>query len=338
MPMVRFDRTALATGAATMGLFTLVEMRLGIWSEPVAREWTLDRTIVEILLVGALFTGLFMAGHAAARKAGKRGRSVYAAIGALAAAPGNLLAMGGDAMAEAKDSGMLSVLIAAPLVAGAVIGFLYHRRAGYETDGDDPAALAAAAAEPAEAEGGTAGGFVETASASYYDGPLQVKTSGMAALIAAVVGGASHSLMSFSSLLGDPLPADAMPPVLRDNPGLGVVYGIIGFSIPYLVFVKATHGYLQRREKSSIRSYVLAGVFVPLMFAGAFFCLMGPFGVLFAGQFMVPSIIAMAAYYRLAGLEPLSLPDDIEVDDPRTLVAANHPRRRMRRVIVDPAG
>ena len=130
MPMVRFDRTALATGAATMGLFTLVEMRLGIWSEPVAREWTLDRTIVEILLVGALFTGLFMAGHAAARKAGKRGRSVYAAIGALAAAPGNLLAMGADAIAEATDSGMLSVLIAAPLAAGAAIGFLYHRRAG----------------------------------------------------------------------------------------------------------------------------------------------------------------------------------------------------------------
>jgi len=43
------------------------------------------------------------------------------------------------------------------------------------------------------------------------------------------------------------------------------------------------------------------------------------------------------AYHRLAGREPLSLPDDIEVSDRRALVGADHVRRHVRR-IVDTAG
>jgi hypothetical protein len=93
------------------------------------------------------------------------------------------------------------------------------------------------------------------------------------------------------------------------------------------------HGYLQRRAKHELKSYALAGIVVPLGFALAFTALMGPFGVIFVLPWVLPSIAAMVAYHRIAGFEPLDLPDDIEVRDPRAMIPADHVRRRVRRVV-----
>ena len=60
---------------------------------------------------------------------------------------------------------------------------------------------------------------------------------------------------------------------------------------------------------------------------------MGPFGVMVVLPWVLPSVVAMVSYYRLAGFEPLALPSDIEVSDPRTMLAADHVRRRVRRVV-----
>jgi hypothetical protein len=60
---------------------------------------------------------------------------------------------------------------------------------------------------------------------------------------------------------------------------------------------------------------------------------------LVTGIFLVAAPFAaasLALYRRLAGLEPVGLPDDVLVRDPRALVAADHPARRYHRVIVKP--
>jgi hypothetical protein len=129
------------------------------------------------------------------------------------------------------------------------------------------------------------------------------------------------------------LPADAMPPLSRANPILFAIYGIIGVSVLFYIFISRSHSFLQRRGKDSLKSYALAGVVVPLGFALALLALMGPFGPLIVLPWILPSVLAMATYHRIAGFEPLDLPDDIEVSDPRTMLPADHVRRRVRRVV-----
>jgi hypothetical protein len=102
-------------------------------------------------------------------------------------------------------------------------------------------------------------------------------------------------------------------------------------AIPFYIFVRRSHAFLQKRGKSEIKSYVLAGVFVPLGFAVAYIALLGPLGFLFVLPWVLPSIVTMITYHRIAGLEPLDLPDDIEVRDPRAMLPADHVRRRVRR-------
>jgi hypothetical protein len=55
--------------------------------------------------------------------------------------------------------------------------------------------------------------------------------------------------------------------------------------------------------------------------------------VVMMAAYAIPTAIAMLFYRYLAGLEPKALPEDVEVRDRRTLVGANHPRRRYSRIV-----
>jgi hypothetical protein len=55
-------------------------------------------------------------------------------------------------------------------------------------------------------------------------------------------------------------------------------------------------------------------------------------GLLITMRLVLPLAVAMFAYRRLAGLEPAGLPEDIEVDDRRALIGADHVRRKYSRV------
>lgn len=169
--------------------------------------------------------------------------------------------------------------------------------------------------------------------AAYYDGPLQVRTSEMAGIVAALAGGALYVVIHLFLIGGDGLPPGIAPPSFRNNPILFALYGIAGCGVLFYIFVHRAHAFLQRRGKADLKSYVLAGVFVPAGFALAFIGLMGPLGFIFVLPWLFPSVAAMATYHRLAGMEPLDLPDDIEVRDARTLLPADHVRRRTRRFV-----
>jgi hypothetical protein len=109
--------------------------------------------------------------------------------------------------------------------------------------------------------------------------------------------------------------------------------GIFVMTLPFYIFVRKAHAFLQARGKSELKSYLKAGLFVPGLFFLGFFALLGPFAIMFVLPWILPSMIAIGVYHRLAGFEPLSLPGDIEVSDRRTLIGADHPRRQMRRIV-----
>lgn len=221
------------------------------------------------------------------------------------------------------------------MVIGAIAGFLYRRRAGFETQDDNPEALNQAAETrsiPQESPLHVSS-VIATATTEYYSGPLQIRASFMAALIAALVGSSVHTLTSMTGLILDPLPAGAYPPSFR-SPGGAAVLGIVGIAIPYLIFVLIARGGLARARKTSMTAFVVTGLVTPLVFGFMFAVIgMGAMGFMFTAQFIIPSAAAMAAYRSLAGLEPLALPEDIEVTDRRTLVSEDHVRRKVARII-----
>ena len=135
------------------------------------------------------------------------------------------------------------------------------------------------------------------------------------------------------SLTDGVLPPEALPPLFHANPAMMALVAIAFYTLPFLLFVNRAHSFLQARGKDQMLSYALAGVAVPLGFSLMLLALMGPFGVMVVLPWVLPSVVAMTVYHRLAGFEPLALPQDIEVRDRRTMLPADHVRRRVRRAV-----
>ena len=330
MPLVRTDRPALLVGAVVMALFTLEVVRTGLVMT-ARTSGSLDAWVLMALATGALYALLFLVGHDRIRARGMRSRGVYAAVGAAAAVPPFLVAVGWTALAGAGRSGMLSALLVCPLVLGALLGFLYHRRAGYEVEGDDPAALAAMAAG-----GGGDGALLAAAEATYFDGPLVVRNSLGANALASLLGGVTFVLAVTFGQANDLAASPVGQFMAANGPGKTLLQGAIGLALPIGLLLRLTQAWLRARGLSSMRDYALAGIVGPLVFS-ILIALTGMswFALAYLVQLLAPSLVAMLAYRSLAGLEPAPLPDDIEVTDRRTLVGADHVRRRMARIIVD---
>ena len=329
--MIRTDRAALVTGGVLIGLYVMIAAHLFARSDGAA-AWTFDHMAVVALAAGIVHAVLFAAGHQVLRRQGWRSRAAYVALGAACACMAFLAGVGLDPFREAAAEGTVILTVLRPAVAGMIAGFLYRRRAGFDREGDDPHALASAAVEEANGSG-TA--VTTTATAAYYDGPVQVRSSPVSALIAALFGAALHVLAVMTGLMADALPADAYPPTFS-LPGRAAALGIVGLGIPYVLFVLAANRMLAAAGRTSRRAYAVVGGVTPLVF-GLMLCVvgLGPLGFIMTGQFILPSIVAMLTYRSLAGLEPKDLPDDLEVRDPRTLVGADHVRRRSHRIIMD---
>lgn len=316
-----------------MALFVMLQWYTNVWTTKAIRDVTLDRIVIPLIGFALLNVAVMLAGDRLARKFGRADRVTYCALGAIAGSAVHAVALAPAAYTTAAENGAISLLIAVPALLGAAMGFLLHRSLGFAVDGDEPEVLADAVAS--HPDGVPA--FARTEGAEYYSGPLQVRDSSMAALIAAVIGSTLYMFMQalaesqshFLSGIVSPEAFGSMPTMFLS--------GIFAFILPFYIFVRKAHAFLQVRGKAELQSYVKAGLVVPGLFFLGFLALLGPFALLFVLPWILPSMAAMGVYHRLAGMEPLSLPDDIEVSDLRTLISANHPRRQMRR-IVDPQG
>lgn len=318
------------TQSLAVGLFVFLEWQTNIWTTKLVRAETLDRLLLPLIGFALVNFLVLVAGDRLARKLGRSDRGTYVAIGALASSAAHAVALAPAAYTTAAANGAVSLLIAVPALLGAAMGFLLHRSLGFSIEGDEPEALAAGIGEKTDTPPAYA---AATASAEYYSGPLQVRDSSMAALIAAVIGSALYMLTQALAESQDHFLAGMVSPKAFGSMPTMFLSGIFAFILPFYIFVRKAHAFLQARGKSELKSYILAGVVVPGLFFLAFLALLGPFALLFVLPWILPSMVAIGVYHRLAGMEPLSLPDDIEVRDRRTLIAADHPRRQMRRVV-----
>ena len=312
-----------------VGLFTFLEWQTNVWTTKAVRPETLDRLILPLIGFALVNFAVLIAGDRVARRLGRSDRPTYVVIGALAASAAHVVALAPAGYATALERGALSLLIGVPALLGAAMGFLLHRSLGFTTEGDEPEALATSVGKTKDA----APAYAATAGAEYYNGPLQVRDSSMAALIAAMIGSTLYMFMQALAESQDHFLAGMVSPKAFGSMPTMFLSGIFVFTLPFYIFVRKAHSFLQARGKAELKSYALAGLVVPGLFFLGFLALLGPFALLFVLPWILPSIAAMATYHRLAGMEPLSLPDDIEVSDRRTLIAADHPRRQMRRIV-----
>ena len=329
MMTLRFAWKPLLVQSQIIGLLVLAQFQTSMWTTHAVQRMTLDRMFLYFLLFAAVNFAVVTAGDQLARRMGWWKRTAYLLIGAGGASAAHGVALAPGGYIEAWRNGVILLILAIPLLLGAATGFLMHRSLGYLTKGDDPQALAAEVDDEAQ----SASAVHDIGAASYYDGPLQVRTSAMAAWVAAFIASSLYSLTVMFSLTDGVLPAEAMPPLYHENPALMALVGIGFYSLFFYLFVRKAHGFLQARGKDRMRAYALAGVVVPMGFALTLLALMGPFAIMVVLPWVLPSVLAMAVYHRLAGFEPLALPVDIEVSDPRTMLAADHVRRRVRRVV-----
>lgn len=326
-PLVRLRLGAIAAGGLLVGLMALAENRIGLLADPIARDWTLDRMTLQIILTALIHGGIFTLGAALARIAGRRHLALYVGLGAVATISAFLLSINPDALALARTNGTLTPALGVPLLIGALIGFGYRRHAGFEADGDDPAALTAA----------TMGddGLIRTSGATYYRGPLDVRTALLPLVAATLTGAGLHAalLVAMVDLLS--WSGDDFLHGVRFAPGDGMLAGILLLTLPYALFVRGAHAALKAGGRTGTLVYALAGLLTPLaigmLLSLAGFGVVGP---MLGFQFVLPSALAMIVYRSLAGLEPRTLPADVEVADPRALVGADHPRRQAARVIL----
>ena len=313
-----------------IALVVFLQWQTNIWTTKLVRVATFDSTALPI--AGFALVNLVMAiiGDRFAREHGRSDRAAYMTIGAVAASVTHLIALAPAAYLTAADDGVITGLIAIPAVLGAAGGYLLHRTLGYVADGDEPDALLAVLDD---AKGAVSQAFAKTEGAEYYSGPLQVRDSSMAALIAAIVGSALFIFTQAVAEIYSPFLSGMVSPKAFGSPATFFLAGIVSLTLPFFIFIKKAHGFLQARGKAELRSYVKAGLFVPGLFCLGLLALMGPFAVMVVLPWILPSMAAIAVYHRLAGFEPLALPEDIEVRDRRTLIAGDHPRRLTRRVV-----
>jgi hypothetical protein len=284
MPDIRFDRSAIARTSLFVGISTLVTVLARVRVRDL-QSWTLDDLLFRVVLVAVGFAVLFVLGVKQLRQRHIRSSSAYAGLGVLANVPPFLLANGWGLVADAARDGVLSLVLCLPVLIGGVSGYLYHRSAGYEIDGDDVDALAASV-EPF-ALGSTAGqvdgqpsarsqgvssaplfgtkaaapAYVATGTAEYYDGPLQVRNSTGARIVAALCGAALQVFLQAMGMLGD----NFHLPVREEfnNPALLVGMGILGGTVLFSAFIKLVTGMLRKFDKTSLGSFAVAGLLTP---------------------------------------------------------------------------
>jgi len=325
------------SGAAGFGLLLWAVSQSN--GEKAVAVWTLDLAVLTLLLGGAAFGSLFGGGHFALRWAQVSASWSYGLAGALSGLIA-FLGLGGVRSLElAQEVGTLSLALGLPALFGAVLGIIYHRRAGSDDeDADRPARIEAALARlapPLAADGVPASattalpGLIAADGRQYYSGPLRVRTSLLLLFASGAAVGALFALLilvigfSTNLIIAAERWAGSQGMLLRQGVGISIML-ITFLGVTLFLPNVIAHKVAQKFRIVSTGGYCMVG------FASCFAIglLLPPF--LFLAP---PTAVSMVIYRRWVGLEPEALPPDVHVSDERALVGADHPARRYHKVI-----
>ena len=330
---VQTKTIGLLTTSTFAGLFVMLAFVQSAKAENYA--WTPDVFILRCLMPAIIYGAVFIAGHMALRHFRYTQVATYCGLGAIAFNASFYGSFGPEVIAKAGSDGVALIVGAAVFAFGSLLGFSYRRTAGVDVAGDDPAELANMLASTDAAD--TA--HVTTQEAEYYDGPLQVKTSSHAVILASLAGGGAFSFVNsmlfvaVEILMGRSM-GNAFFATYFDN--MASTHGLLGYAAYGLLIglillplpVYLCHKFCQSRGWTQSHYYLVVGLAAPVIIGLCMFVV----GLVLTVRLILPLGLAMVVYRQLAGLEPLSLPEDIEVSDRRTLIGADHARRRYSRV------
>ena len=275
-------------------------------------------------------------GHLALRQAGVATRAAYGLMGGAAVALAYTLAQKHGLQLTAPTPGTVVTAAIVPVIVGMIAGFLYAQFAGREFAAET-APVASAAQSPATEP--IAPAAAPPRAPATYDGPVLVRTSIAATVIAAAMPAIFVTVLTLSVIMpgfGSIMGASADRSVLAAELALPAqIFFITVFVmfVPAAIVVVATHMLARSFRFTSGGHYALIGAAVNCV-AALLLIAMVHAAFLFPVAAIVGAVMG-AVYRRFAGIEPLPLPEDVLAQDPRTLVPADHPSRRTHAVIMN---
>ena len=337
MPPVRTDRSgfgfAFVGATAFIFLCTVPGILMLKGYEP-----NLDALMLSCLAGGLVFTVALFLGHLVLNRLRVGQRWAYVALGSLALVGAYASQMPPSDLIAVARKGLLFYFFTLPAITGAVFGFLYAWRAGWEIEREHPDALSAALSAHPDRAAEAAPALVETAEARYFHGPLRVRTSFMlmflAALLSAFLGAVVRALIGMgveATYSPDRTNAQVIDHAIEMSLGVGLemFFLILVGVLPIFLCVIAGHFLARGLKRTAAWAYVGIGLLMPLVLALFSFGLLVVLGMMI----LLPTAVAMVLYRQFAGLEPAPVQEDILVSDERHLVDADHPRRRYGRVL-----
>jgi hypothetical protein len=281
-----------------------------------------DRVFALYVVELAIDAALLFAGHMVLRERAVSGRLAYALMGGAMAASSYAIVLHNGLVLAPPDAGSEVTAGLLPTFAGMIAGFLYCQFAG----------LAPAREWPRFSAEGLITSYT-------FDGPLRVRTSVAATVLAAAIPACLTALVSFAFfwIFAPPwlMPSGGGLIFLAAIPAQVFLTMLIVTVVPSGIFVVCVHHIARALHRSRGLDYALVGA--------AMGCLCGvvvaPFTALTAPVpfLLVPALLYGAImgelYRRFAGLEPEPLPEPVIVTDVDTLVSADHSSRQGHRVV-----
>jgi hypothetical protein len=276
-----------------------------------------DHVLALYVVQLAIDTTFLFAGHMVLRERAVSGRLAYALMGGAMAAFSYAVVLRNGLLLAPPSSGSEITAGLLPTFAGMIAGFLYCQFAG----------LAPARVWPRF----SAEGLITSCT---FDGPLRVRTSVAATVLAAIIPAALIAILSFTffSMFLPPflMPGGSAPIILAAIPAEMFLTMLTVTIVPSGIFVICVHHVARALHRSRGLEYaVLGGLMGSLcgIVIAPFMALSSPATFLLILAFGFGAIMG-ASYRRFAGLEPEPLPEPVIVTDVNTLVSADHSSRQ----------
>lgn len=288
----------------------------------------------------ALRTGLdgalLYTGHWLLRSQGIASRLGYGLMGGSATGVGYAYALANHLIPLAPAEGTYITAAILPVVVGVIAASIYAQLAGREL----PALANAPAEAPAAPSSDSIAPPPATAIPEQFIGPVRVRTSLSATLVASAVPAAVFLIFTLPLFI-IPVGLSAIhsqhswadDSVVMAWPVWFFFLLLLTTAIPTAIAVNVAHAIARGLKRNGIVAYAVIGAVIGCAVVLLAIAYLTPLLVVPAGA--VSGALSAAIYRRFAGLEPLPLPEPVLARDPAHLVGSDHPTRRGHRVIMD---
>lgn len=269
-----------------------------------------------------LDSALLCAGHWILRRFKIAKRAAYTSMGAAALGIGYTVALTNKMMLIPPPDGAHLTGAALPMTIGAIAASIYAHLAGREL----------MAPQQTQTDSATSATPVRI-----FDGPVQVRTSGIAILIASFIPACAIFMLStlflFKTSSGADLQKYSWQLMLVGIGTYALIVTLIMTILPSALVVGVTHAVARAMNRSHIGDYAAIGAVVGLLGAFVLLALTGTVPLLVAAP--IAGALMGGTYRKFAGIEPLPLPEAVLATDENTLVGADHPSRKGHAVIMN---